>query len=236
MHVLMAVKDLAIAKSRLDHAVDPGARAELVVAMFADTLAAATSARGVDDAIVVTPDARIAERARLLGARVIADPAARTDEGPRDGAGPDDGLNRALAAAAHVVRASHPEAMLVALQADLPSLTGAELDDVLRHTGSTPRAFVTDRHGTGTALLIHGDPLRPLAPAFGADSALRHRASGAHALAGAWPGLRTDVDTGDDLRAAVHLGVGPATAETLSLPGVRRHFASSIVGGGESRG
>ncbi|UOY01484.1 hypothetical protein [Blastococcus sp. PRF04-17] len=46
---------------------------------------------------------------------------------------------------------------------------------------------------------------------FGAGSAAAHLASGAAALAGDWPGLARDVDTEDDLRAAIALGAGPRT-------------------------
>ncbi|MGZ4583781.1 MAG: 2-phospho-L-lactate guanylyltransferase, partial [Mycobacterium sp.] len=51
---------------------------------------------------------------------------------------------------------------------------------------------------------------------FGSDSSARHRRSGAIELTGAWPGLRCDVDTPDDLAAARRLGVGAATARALA--------------------
>ena len=73
--------------------------------------------------------------------------------------------------------------------------------------------FVADRHGSGTAALFaFGSPLDPR---FGADSAHRHRDSGAVELTGPWPGLRCDIDTPEDLAAAERLGVGAATAEAL---------------------
>ena len=56
----------------------------------------------------------------------------------------------------------------------------------------------------------------PLRPRFGAGSAQAHRDDGALALTGVWPGLLRDVDDLDDLRAAVGLGVGPATADLLA--------------------
>ena len=58
-----------------------------------------------------------------------------------------------------------------------------------------------------------------LEPHFGPDSAQRHRHSGAIELTGAWPGLRCDIDTPDDLMVARRLGVGAATAQAIS--GVR---------------
>lgn len=72
-----------------------------------------------------------------------------------------------------------------------------------------------DHAGTGTAALLVRDPQAPLDPRFGAGSARRHVAAGAVALAGAWPGLRLDVDTAEDLAAAAALGTGPATRAAL---------------------
>ena len=54
-------------------------------------------------------------------------------------------------------------------------------------------------------------------PAFGNDSRTRHRASGAVEIAvDAVDSVRQDVDTGDDLRAALVLGVGPRTAAAVA--------------------
>jgi 2-phospho-L-lactate guanylyltransferase len=52
-----------------------------------------------------------------------------------------------------------------------------------------------------------------LRPAFGGPSRARHLSSGAVEITSAGiDSVRQDVDTGDDLRAAVRLGVGPHTA------------------------
>jgi 2-phospho-L-lactate guanylyltransferase len=67
-----------------------------------------------------------------------------------------------------------------------------------------------DRAGTGTTLLAAA-PGAALTPAYGAGSRAVHLASGAVELPGA-AGLRLDVDTPDDLAAALLLGVGAATA------------------------
>ena len=42
---------------------------------------------------------------------------------------------------------------------------------------------------------------------------------GALALSGDWPGLRRDVDTGDDLCAAAELGLGVHTYSVLAPTG-----------------
>ena len=92
------------------------------------------------------------------------------------------------------------------LQGDLPALQASELSEALTQSRSHPRSFVADHHASGTsALFAFGVPLDPR---FGADSAQLHRDSGAVELTGAWPGLRCDIDTPDDLRAATALGMG----------------------------
>ena len=82
----------------------------------------------------------------------------------------------------------------------------------MRRAAEFPRAFLADAAGIGTTLLAAA-PGRELAPAFGGASRARHQASGARGtVAGGVDSVRQDVDTGDDLRAALALGVGPYTA------------------------
>jgi 2-phospho-L-lactate guanylyltransferase len=102
------------------------------------------------------------------------------------------------------------------LQGDLPALRSQELAEAISAGRAYGRSFVADRHGTGTAaLLVFGHSLNP---EFGSDSARRHEYSGAVELTSPWPGLRCDIDTPDDLRAARHLGVPPATARAIGRP------------------
>ncbi|HWU10481.1 MAG TPA: 2-phospho-L-lactate guanylyltransferase, partial [Streptomyces sp.] len=99
-----------------------------------------------------------------------------------------------------------------ALNADLPALRPGELARVLEFAAAFPRAFVSDAQGIGTTFLS-ATPGVELRPAFGGASRARHLASGAVEVA--LPGLgsvRRDVDTGDDLEAALALGVGRFTA------------------------
>ncbi len=120
-------------------------------------------------------------------------------------------LNNAIAAAEASVREETPN--IVALQGDLPALQPQELAEAIAAARQYRRSFVGDRHGTGTsALFAFGVALDPQ---FGPDSAQRHRHSGAIELTGAWPGLRCDIDTPDDLLVARRLGVGAATAQAI---------------------
>lgn len=206
VHVLVPVKALGLAKTRMAPAFAPEDRSELVLAMLADTVDAA---RAVDDATVtvITSDPQAAELAQVHGARVLPDP---------PGHGRGDGLNTALRFAAQRVRSRTPAVDLVAVHADLPSVRTEEISEALVQARRAGRAIVADHTGDGTAALLHCLPDRPFAPSFGADSARRHVDAGAIPVEGALPGLRLDVDTVADLDAAIRLGVGPSTAEVLA--------------------
>ncbi len=198
--LVVPAKRLEAAKTRLTPLTGGGraggVHAELVLALLADTVAAARACPAVDDVVVVTDDARAAATVRALGARTVPDE-------------PDGGLNPALA---HGARAAASPAV-AALSSDLPALRPAELAAALAAAAAAPRGFVADAAGTGTTLLTAAGV--PLDPRFGRDSAAAHAASGARALAGDWPGLRRDVDTPADLREATGLGLGTATAALL---------------------
>ena len=192
--LVVPLKPLAQAKSRLSDTADDGLRPGLALAFAQDTVAAALECPAVRDVVVVTNDALAA-----LGARIVPDE-------------PRDGLNAALTHGATVAGASRPAARVAALNADLPALRPPELARVLRAAAAFPRAFLADAAGIGTTLLAAGRG-RELRPSFGPDSRARHRASGAgELLLDAVDSVRQDVDTGDDLRAALALGVGPHTA------------------------
>ncbi|WP_249337805.1 2-phospho-L-lactate guanylyltransferase [Tsukamurella paurometabola] len=209
--VVTAVKSLDAAKSRFAAPGDglrdavPG----LVLAMLRDTLTAAAATAGVIGVHVVSPDPAVRAAAEAAGARTV-------DE-PRPG-----GLNAALEAGARAARAEHgPTVAVLALQADLPGVTPTELGAFLAATEGR-RGFVPDHAGTGTAAL-YAPPGTDLGPAFGPDSAAAHEAGGAARHAGPWPGLRTDVDTPQDLAGARPLG----ERTTEALAAADRGFASN---------
>jgi len=202
--LIIAVKRLSQAKTRLAPVFADGVREQVVLAMLVDTITAAQGVAAVHSITVVTPDETAAAAVRDLGADVLADPTPP---------GHPDPLNTAVAAAWTAVTNHTPNA--VVLQGDLPALRSVELGEALAQARTHPRSFVTDRHGTGTsALFAFGVPLDPR---FGAQSAAWHRDSGAVELSGDWPGLRCDIDTPDDLQQARQLGVGDATAQALNL-------------------
>ncbi|MCX4996133.1 2-phospho-L-lactate guanylyltransferase [Streptomyces longwoodensis] len=197
--LVIPLKPLARAKSRLADTASEGLRPGLALAFAQDTVGAALASPAVRDVVVVTDDALAGRELAALGARIVPD-------------APRAGLNAALAYAAGAARAVDPRCALAAVNADLPALRPHELARVLDAAAEFPRAFLADAAGIGTTVLT-AVPGRELLPAFGVDSRARHRASGARELG--LPGVvsvRQDVDTGEDLRAALALGVGPRTA------------------------
>lgn len=193
--IVVPAKRLAVAKTRLrplTEVLGGAAHGELVLALLADTVAAALACPSVAEVVVVTDDPAAADVVGRLGARTLADE-------------PDRGLNPALE---HGARAA-TRLSVAALSSDLPALRPVELAAALRSAEAAPRCFVPDVHGTGTTLLTALGV--PLLPRFGPASAQAHRDGGAVALTGDWPGLMRDVDTDEDLRAAVALGAGPRT-------------------------
>jgi 2-phospho-L-lactate guanylyltransferase len=203
--VIVPLKHLDAAKSRLRGVLGGLDHAGLVAAMAVDTIVAALASPVVSRVVVVTDDERASQEAVSAGAEVISDvPAA--------------GLNPALAYAASLVHARGSVSLpgVAALAADLPCLRTADLTEALRAVAAAAplRAYVADASGTGTVMLAAPDGVA-LEPCFGEGSAAAHLASGAVALCGDWPSLRRDVDTPADLAEAVVLGVGPRTADVM---------------------
>ena len=209
MDLVVPVKPLYRAKSRLRGAADggvgdPDAHAALALALAHDTIEAVRAARTVRRLLVISSDPVVAAELAAVGVDVAPDVGG--------------GLNAALRHGAALLRAGDPDAAVGALQADLPALRPEELDEAIGAAAGARRAFCADADGTGTTLLLAAAGAA-LDPRFGAGSAARHRRSGALALGGDWPGLRRDVDTGDDLCAAVELGLGPHTRAVLAPAG-----------------
>ena len=203
--LVVPVKRLERAKTRLG-AFGDAERQELALAFACDVVLAGLACREVGTVLVVSDDPRASEALAALGATVVPDL-------------PDAGLNPALVHGAELLRAESPGAGVATVSADLPCATAADLDALLAGVAPGERAFVADERGTGTTVLAAGEGAA-LLPAYGPSSAQRHAAAGATAAPGA-PGLRRDVDTPEDLRAALALGVGPRTAACAARLGLR---------------
>lgn len=194
--VIIPVKRLEAAKSRLrpELANVP----ELALAFAMDTVAAAVAASNVAEVIVVTSDARVLASMKPLGVTVVDDP------------GPN--LNAAIAAG--IERAS---GCIAVITGDLPALRPADLAVALALAEAADRAMVADHSGTGTTLIAAMNASL-LHPQFGRASRDLHEKSGHTVLDIPIDSpLRWDVDTADDLAAALRLGVGSATAAAVAL-------------------
>ena len=196
--VVVPVKPPARAKTRLGSLGDEARRA-LVSAFARDTVSASLASPMVGAVLVVTDDHVLARDARDLGAEAVPD-------------GLAEDLNATLVQGAAEVRRRWPRLARAALCADLPALRPQELALALQVASTCPAAFVPDVAGDGTTMFA-ATTEDGFTPQFGAGSRQAHRAVGAHEIVDLdLPGLRRDVDTPDDLREALRLGVGEHTA------------------------
>ncbi|MGH3655662.1 MAG: 2-phospho-L-lactate guanylyltransferase [Micromonosporaceae bacterium] len=195
--MVIPVKRLSLAKSRLRGATPGVPHDDLVLALAADTVAAALATPAVTAVLVVTDEPVVQHAVSEWGAVAVPDV-------------PDAGLNPALAYGADRARRRHPGTAVAALGADLPALRPDALDAALTAAEAYPRSYVADTARTGTVLLA-ATPGIPLEPRFGPHSGTAHADSGAVELTGDWPSLRRDVDTSADLAEATLLGLGAAT-------------------------
>jgi len=197
--VVVPVKPPALGKSRLVGLTDEQRR-ELAEAFALDTVTAAAATPGVEAVLVVTDDFRLAGALRGLGVEVMPD-------------GVSEDLNATLVQASAEVVRRWPDAVPVALCADLPALLPEELAAVLGEAVAEVSAgravFVRDRAGIGTTM--YAAAAGAFAPSFGIDSAAAHERAGAVEIGSAASSVRTDVDDLADLGAALVAGVGPHT-------------------------
>ena len=198
--VLLPVKPPARGKSRLD--VDPARRRALAAAFALDTAGACLAASKVGAVLAITDDARFADDLRTAGCETIPD-------------GVTGDLNESLRQAAAEAERRWPDAVPLAVCADLPALIPGDLDDVLDDVtaGGPTASFVADHDGVGTTLYIAA--YDAFAPHFGYHSRQAHLDAGAREITLPVASLRLDVDDRAALAAAVDLGVGAHTRLAL---------------------
>ncbi len=179
---LVALKAPAAAKGRLSETLNASERSRLVALMFDHVLHALRAAQSIAGIAVVTADALQVE-----GVAVLADPGR--------------GLNEALAHGAQELAARGVDELLV-LHADLPLVTGVEIDQLVAAGREHGLAIAPDKLGQGTNALYVPLPV-PFSFHFGADSCRLHLAEAARLTKPfaqiALPGLAFDVDEPQDL-------------------------------------
>jgi 2-phospho-L-lactate guanylyltransferase len=180
---LIAIKSRAHCKSRLAQILSPAARLQLVRAMLEAVLCAARGAQTLRQIVVVSPERD----------DVAAEIPVLADAG--------DGLNDSLSAAQLALQQFGCQEIVV-LPADLPHVTAAEIDSLVRAGRDGGFAIAPDAAGVGTnALYLHS--AEPFRFRFGPDSKRLHLEQ-AHNM-GMSPrvvqlaGLEFDVDSPDDV-------------------------------------
>lgn len=191
--VVIAVRRPEEGKTRLASVLAPVARAALIERMFLHVLNTALAAAPVGGVHVISRSAHLLALARAAGAHAIIEKGC--------------GLNEAIAQASMLCDPAHA---LLALSADLPLLTVADLTALDRTLGGAEVIAAPDRARTGTNALGMRRP-GAIAPGFGAGSLARHRqradAAGLRFDLVLRHGLAADVDLPADL--ALLEPVGP---------------------------
>jgi 2-phospho-L-lactate guanylyltransferase len=191
---IVPVKSLSRAKRRLAPYLDGPARRQLVLAMLEDVLGALAASGAVDRALVVSPDARVAELAAHNGAMTLLEERL-------------EGLNAAVRKGLAQASAAAAEQALV-LPADVPLATAEEIASLLAAPAPVPGIrLVPSADGTGTNALRLAPP-HAIAPAFGRGSCARHvartQAAGCALEVLRLPGLASDIDRPCDLARLLH--------------------------------
>jgi 2-phospho-L-lactate guanylyltransferase len=188
---VVPVKSLATSKSRLLPELARDQLQALSLAMLEDLIHALKATPALEVVAVATPDDRVAEHARALGALALH--------------GPDDGLNPAIDAAAGKLGLADDAPLLVVL-GDVPGALPGELQrlfDVLDNLGPGPAAVLAPSRDGGTSALLRR-PHGALASCFGPQSAARHREAAQKAGVTLeeipLPSLAIDLDRAEDLR------------------------------------
>lgn len=212
-HILIAAKQLELAKTRLGPALPPGERIALAEAMFRDVLAAAMGGGSADRVVVVTSDRTLQNLARGAGAFVI------DEEFPR-------GLNAAVALATTALKPKGADTVCTVLS-DIPMTTSEDIDQVFAAMPPGRGAvLVPSRDFSGTNIICRS-PADVIPTHFGRMSLLRHlddcRASDlpAKVLRLARPALDLDVMT--DLAEFVRAGSATYTHNHLARLGIAHH-------------
>jgi 2-phospho-L-lactate guanylyltransferase len=196
---VVPAKDLAQAKRRLAGVLTAEERQGLARAMLEDVLTALAGVPALAGTIVVTREAALAATAHSFGARVIADLR-------------HDGPNAAIMLAAKELSAEGATGML-AIPADVPLATGAEIGEILAAPQTRPAVTLVPAladMGTNAVALMPTDaiPIR-----FGKQSFFHHLQAALER--GVTPrilrlrGIGLDIDRPEDL--AEFLACGSAT-------------------------
>ncbi|MEX2135168.1 MAG: 2-phospho-L-lactate guanylyltransferase [Acidimicrobiia bacterium] len=178
---IIPIRSFARGKERLASALDPGTRHMLATSMAARTVMAAEAAQLIP--AIVTADSGVSSWATSLGVPVIEESGG--------------GLNGAATDGVHWAAANSMR--WVVLHADLPLVTGSDLDGIGAAIEGGTAILAPSADGGTTAL---SSP-HPIEFRYGAVSAHLHLAQMGNAEIFARTGLLHDLDSLSDLQSAM---------------------------------
>ncbi|GAB1421674.1 2-phospho-L-lactate guanylyltransferase [Anaerolineales bacterium] len=143
--VIIPVKPLNLAKTRLADVLTPSQRYEFAQSMLLQILSVVTSVPHLAGTLVISRDTKALSLARDFGAKTIQETG-------------NSSLNEALTRATQVVRMWGGEAVII-IPADLPFITAYDLQEIIA-IGSRITGIVvgTDLEGTGTNIMMMRPP------------------------------------------------------------------------------
>lgn len=193
--VIIPVKPLSRAKSRLSQTLSPEQRQQLAEGLFRHVLGSVANVTQIAGMLVISRDTKALAIAREYGAHTVQESGA-----------PE--LNNALMRATQVVANWKGSGVLI-LPADLPLITHDDVVGMIElGRGKTAVVIATDRNADGTnALLIRPPGLIPYM--YGPGSYRRHLTAaqevGAVVKTYESERLALDIDVADDLNTYQHL-------------------------------
>lgn len=203
---VVPVKSLSASKSRLLPELSRGELEALALAMVEDVVGALLDTPEIDRVAVATPDARVAETARKLGAEALH--------------GPDPGLNEAIDAAAPKLHLA-PDAPLLVVLGDVAGAEAADISRLYRALDALPpgpAAVLAPSRDGGTSALLRR-PHDALPARFGRQSATRHReaaeAAGVALREIELASLAVDLDHAEDVERFIEQGSGGLRTRAL---------------------
>ncbi|MDG2334133.1 MAG: 2-phospho-L-lactate guanylyltransferase [Myxococcota bacterium] len=203
---VVPVKSLASSKSRLLPELPRDALQALSLAMLEDLIRALQATPAIETVAVATPDDRVAEHTRSLGAEALH--------------GPDPGLNAAIDAAPGKLGLVDDAPLLIVL-GDVPGARPNELQqlfEALDALAPGPAAVLAPSRDGGTSALLRR-PHRALPSCFGPQSATKHREAaqelGVPLRELPLDSLAIDLDRAEDLESFLALGEGGDSTRQL---------------------
>ncbi|MCI0660240.1 MAG: 2-phospho-L-lactate guanylyltransferase [Acidobacteria bacterium] len=205
-YILIPVKDLSLAKTRLAPLLTQDERMRLALAMIEMTFAASKKVQTIDRIAVVTNYLPAIALADKCGIEVIEE-SSQTSESESIDYGSLEVKKRGATAA-------------LRLPIDLPLMTAGDIETVLDcDNGTRTVVIVPSRDGTGTNAILRRPP--DLIPShFGPGSLAKHLAEIERVKSSCTlltlPRIALDIDRPDDLVVLINEGVGSPLADLLA--------------------